>query len=197
MMHAEHFTCMGLLFWLQRASLLIAVLVASVVLGGRPALADGMPTEQERERIEINFLSMTIDHHEGAIQMARLAEKHATHAQLKSLASKIVKDQLQQQQQMQQWLKEWYNITKEPKLLEDNKPMIERLSGLTGADFEIAFLQEMIKHHRMGIPMMQPEAKNGAHQAARELAQKMIKDQKKEIKKMQKWLKAWYNIDSQ
>jgi uncharacterized protein (DUF305 family) len=95
---------------------------------------------------------------------------------------------------MQQWLKQWYGITKEPMISPESKTVVERLSGLSGADFEITFLREMIKHHQMGIPMMEPAAKYAVHPAAREMAKKMIFDQRNEIRLMQRWLKMWYNV---
>lgn len=165
-----------------------------MMMGGGMPMGGGMtPPEPARDQIEIDFLTMTIDHHEGALQMARLVEQRATHPELKALASKIIKSQTQQQQQMQRWLKEWYDRTKAPMIMEENKAVVDRLSGLRGAEFEIAFLREMIKHHRMGIPMMEPAAKNAAHPDARRLADKMIKDQQAEITQMQQWLKKWYN----
>lgn len=184
-----------LMYRISGIALLFTALLVSMITGISSVQAERIsPSERERERIEISFLTMTIDHHEGAIQMARLVEQRATHTELKTFAAKIIKDQTDQQQQMQQWLKEWYGITKEPKITAEHKAMVDQLTGLTGAEFEKAFLQDMIKHHRMGMPMMRPAARNAAHPQARELAQKMITDQQNEIKQMRRWLKEWYKI---
>lgn len=56
------------------------------------------------------FLSEMIVHHQGAIDMAKLAEKQAKHQEVKDLAQDIVRTQEAEILQMQQWQALWeYN----------------------------------------------------------------------------------------
>lgn len=53
------------------------------------------------------FLDMMIPHHQGAVDMAELAQKHAKHQEIKTLANNIVISQLKEISDMYQWQKAW------------------------------------------------------------------------------------------
>jgi hypothetical protein len=56
------------------------------------------------------FLTMMIPHHQGAIDMAKLAQKNAKHAEIKAMADDIIVAQQREIDQMNGWLKSWgYN----------------------------------------------------------------------------------------
>lgn len=59
-----------------------------------------------------NFLLMMIAHHQGAIDMAKLADKNAKHQEIKDLSKDILSAQSKEIDQMQTWQTEWgYKIT--------------------------------------------------------------------------------------
>ena len=53
------------------------------------------------------FISSMIEHHEGAIDMAKLADKQAKHAEIKQLASDILDAQSREIDMMQAWQTDW------------------------------------------------------------------------------------------
>lgn len=53
------------------------------------------------------FVSEMIDHHQGAIDMAKLAEKNAKHDEVKSLAKDIIAAQTSEITKMKSWELEW------------------------------------------------------------------------------------------
>lgn len=53
------------------------------------------------------FLEMMIPHHEGAIDMAKLAQKNAGHAEIKKMADDIISAQQKEIDQMNSWLTAW------------------------------------------------------------------------------------------
>lgn len=53
------------------------------------------------------FLQEMIVHHQGAIDMARLASTSAKHQEIKELSRQIISAQEQEIQQMEDWLKSW------------------------------------------------------------------------------------------
>ena len=53
------------------------------------------------------FLQMMVPHHQGAIEMAKLADKNAKHAEVKALAKAIIAAQQREIAQMQGWMKAW------------------------------------------------------------------------------------------
>lgn len=53
------------------------------------------------------FIASMIEHHEEAVEMARLAESRAAHAELERLAGGIVEAQESEITQMQRWRQRW------------------------------------------------------------------------------------------
>lgn len=54
-----------------------------------------------------NFVAMMIAHHQGAIDMAKLADKNAKHQEIKDLSKDILSAQSKEIGQMQTWQTEW------------------------------------------------------------------------------------------
>ena len=59
---------------------------------------------------DANFISMMIAHHQGAIDMAKLAEKNAKHQEIKDLSKDVISAQTKEIKNMEQWQQQWgYN----------------------------------------------------------------------------------------
>lgn len=74
-----------------------------------------------------------------------------------------------------------------------NDPMTESLKNLTGQDFEVKFMQEMIVHHQSAIDMAKLVPANTKRPELIKLSQDIISAQTKEITDMTGWLASWYN----
>lgn len=53
------------------------------------------------------FLTEMIDHHQGAINMAKASQKNAKHQEIKNLAQDIISAQTKEIEEMKQWQKDW------------------------------------------------------------------------------------------
>ena len=60
------------------------------------------------------------------------------------------------------------------------------------ADFDRAFIEQMIPHHRMGVMMASMAQSNSQHPQLRELQQAMVRVQSQEIEQMAQWYRSWY-----
>jgi uncharacterized protein (DUF305 family) len=67
------------------------------------------------------------------------------------------------------------------------------LAKLNGKAYDIAWLSQMIEHHRGAVQMSQMCVKSCVDKDVKAAAQKIIDAQDKEIKLMNTWLKSWYN----
>ena len=56
---------------------------------------------------DLEFLRQMIAHHEGAVKMAKDAQKIDSHAEIKELADNIIAAQTDEIRQMREWLAEW------------------------------------------------------------------------------------------
>ena len=95
---------------------------------------------------------------------------------------------------MQSWLEEWYNRSYEPKMKPRDRRMIEHLASHRGSEFEIEFMQMMIRHHRQAIEEAETCERRAYHEPLRELCHDMVHTQSEEIELMQDWLCEWYEI---
>ena len=53
------------------------------------------------------FISSMIEHHQGAIDMAKLAERNAKHDEIKSMSNDIITAQSTEIDMMEKWQTEW------------------------------------------------------------------------------------------
>jgi uncharacterized protein (DUF305 family) len=60
------------------------------------------------DQLDATFMTWMIEHHQGAIDMAALAEERAAHQEVKDLAVSIMTTQAAEIEMMQAWLAEWY-----------------------------------------------------------------------------------------
>lgn len=71
---------------------------------------DDMTTElkgKTGDAFDAAFIAMMIEHHAGAIEMAKLAEDSAKHDEIKQLSKDIISAQDKEISQMAQWQKDW------------------------------------------------------------------------------------------
>ncbi len=59
------------------------------------------------EEFDEAFINMMIIHHQGAINMARLAQNNAKHDEIKGLANDIISSQTKEIEQMKTWQDQW------------------------------------------------------------------------------------------
>lgn len=57
------------------------------------------------------FIDMMVQHHEGAINMAKDALQKAQHPEIKQLAQNVIEAQEKEIHQLKAWRKEWYGST--------------------------------------------------------------------------------------
>ncbi len=152
------------------------------------------------ETYDRNFIANMIAHHQGAVDMAKLALKNAKHQELKDMANDIISAQEGEISQMTAWQKEWgYPSTSADNMMDHSAMgmmdemagMNSALEGKTGDEFDKAFIEQMIMHHQSAIDMAAPGEKNAQHQELKDLTKAVVSAQTQEIKQMKQWQKDW------
>jgi uncharacterized protein (DUF305 family) len=152
--------------------------------------------------LDKHFIEQMIPHHEGAIEMAKLAQERSKRPEILTLAKAIVQSQSQEIVQMQTWYKNWYGI-EVPVNVNAGMGMGRGMmhGGMMGgqtadieslkntANFDEAFLQEMIPHHQMAVMMTQMLLSGTNRPEMKKLGQDIITAQNAEIALMRSWLK--------
>lgn len=143
---------------------------------------------------EIKFMQDMIDHHMMAIMMAQLCLEKAVHTELRALCTEIIAAQRAEIEQMQAWLQAWYGISYEPQMTPGAMQHMEKMAALSPAEFEVAFMEMMIKHHTKAVKKGEQCLDKAYHADLEQLCQDIIAAQTREIALMESWLCAWYGI---
>ncbi|HEU5103254.1 MAG TPA: DUF305 domain-containing protein [Roseiflexaceae bacterium] len=181
----------------QAAMRLLLTLVLALgvfALAAPPAVASAPAPDKSTANFEIDFMQDMIDHHAMAVEMAELCLQKAVHTELRALCQNIIATQTEEIQIMQSWLADWYGITYEPEMTRGDMRKIEKLASLSGSEFEIAFMEMMIKHHTQAIQEAEKCVDRAYHPELVNLCENIIATQSAEIEQMQTWLCAWYAI---
>lgn len=175
---------------------------------GMPGHGGGMggPGQMGMGYSDQHFIVMMIPHHDGAIAMADLALTRAKRPEIKELARSIKASQTSENAQMRTWYRQWYGGDvptwtgagamgrgRGRGMGEMGSGMGTSLAALKNtADFDRAFIEQMIPHHLMGVMMASMAQNNSQHPQLRALQQAMVKDQSREIEQMTQWYRNWY-----
>jgi len=134
-----------------------------------------------------HFIVMMIPHHDGAIAMADLALTRARRPEIKALARSIKASQTQENAQMRTWYRKWFGgdvpswttggaMGMGGMGMGMGMGMGTSLAALkNAADFDRAFIEQMIPHHRMGVMMALMAQTHSQHPELRQLQQAMVR----------------------
>ena len=159
-----------------------------------------------------DFIDMMVPHHEGALEMARIAQARAERAEIKNLARQILQGQQDEITQMRAWRQAWFGSSETPPMT--TMPMLQTDTSMAGmghtmdmsADverlrsapepFDRAFLDAMIPHHQSAIDAARLARKQAVHLELQDLALGILEGQQLEVGEMMQWRQAWTFGDS-
>ncbi|HLI27954.1 MAG TPA: DUF305 domain-containing protein [Chloroflexota bacterium] len=169
-----------------------------------PVIASGAAPAQVP--FDQQFIDMMVPHHQGAVEMARIALQRASRPEIRQLADDIARSQSAEIDQLRAWRQAWFGSPDTPPL--SQMPM---LAGATGGaemvhdmsaeveqlraapePFELAFIDLMIPHHQSAIEAARLALERAEHEELRALAQAIIAAQQREIDQLRAWRAAWF-----
>ncbi len=192
----------------------LGALVASalIAIGGAGAVILGLGGNEypTAESVDAGFARDMSVHHRQAVLMAGLARDRTTDPQIAVIAYDIETVQLNQVGQLQGWLSLWglSQSTGEPMswmgemggmdITGSGGRMpgmataeeLDELRAAEGNDFDVLFLQLMIRHHQGGTGMADYAAEHGDVDALRTLARSIAETQGAEIETLTDMLTA-------
>ncbi|MEK7581283.1 MAG: DUF305 domain-containing protein [Patescibacteria group bacterium] len=164
----------------------------------------GMMGSSVTSNIDRHFIAQMIPHHEGAIEMAKLAQERSSRPEIKTLADNIIQSQTEEIEKMKKWYKTWYG-TAVPENSNSGMGMGRGMmrGGMMGGetdiealknapDFDKSFIEEMIPHHQMALMMVNMLLQGTEREEMKTLGQAMIDAQSREIDQMRSWYRSWY-----
>lgn len=162
----------------------------------RPEMAQMMQQMRQMQstQFEQNFLQNMIRHHQGALAMSRLAIAKATHPELRRFAQRTINNQGREEQEFASWLKNRYKASFSKQPMPVDVQMSANLNTLSGRDFEIQFLKDMIVHHTEAVQMSRDAEQKAVNPDVKAAATEIAKNQSAEIDQLKSWASSWYGL---
>ncbi len=162
------------------------------------ALLSACGGKSDHNDADISFASGMVPHHEQAVVMADQALKTSKNDVVRALATNIKAAQDPEITKMKSWLDDWDShgsmdhgdmgsMGHGEGMMSDDE--MKSLDSATGAAFDTAWLNLMIKHHEGAVAMSKTELKDGTSAKAKKLARQIITSQNGEIANMKELLK--------
>jgi uncharacterized protein (DUF305 family) len=152
-----------------------------------------MPNGEYSDRA---FIDAMVSHHEGAVEMARVALERAEHPEIRSLAEDIVSSQEREIELLGEIREREYGSAESTMEMNEQDMQAMGMSDpeeLAQADpFDKAFIDEMIPHHESAIAMAEVARRETDNPQIREIADDIVTAQEREIEQMEQWREEWY-----
>lgn len=163
---------------------------------GPDSMASGMVMENGRYSDE-RFIDAMVPHHQGAVEMARVALENAEHEQIKQLSRNIISTQQAEIEELKSIKKEEFGTSRvpmemSPQQMQSMGMMMNPQELANREPFDRAFVDAMIPHHQSAIEMAQIASEKSKNPEIKELAENIVSAQKKEIEQMKQWRREWY-----
>jgi uncharacterized protein (DUF305 family) len=146
------------------------------------------------------FATAMIPHHRSAVEMAMIAQRKSTRAEIKELAAAIIStqnDEIDQLETIDQRLEDAgvekgdLGVAEHEMGIEDDASMLE-----AARHFNREFIDTMIAHHQGAIRMARAQLNSGQNAELTELAQTIVDTQAREIDQMNTWRVEWFGAIS-
>jgi uncharacterized protein (DUF305 family) len=162
--------------------------------------SDGMARQmvmQNGKYSDKAFINAMVPHHQGAIEMARVALENAEHEEIQEVSRNIVSTQQSEIEELKSINQEAFGTSNVPMemSMEQMRGMGMMMDPQSLADenpFDEAFIDAMIPHHQSAIGMAGVANEKSKNPRIKELAQNITSAQKREIEQMRGWRREWY-----
>lgn len=175
--------------WLAQFALLLSL----SLVGGASHAAVPAP-DTATAKYESRFMEEMIHHHMMAVHMSKMCLMKASNSDLQALCLQMQTAQQQEIMTMEQWLAAWYVAPGAHKMNPGHHHRMQKLAELAGAEFEIEFMQQMIRHHRTAVVKSSQCVERAYHADLQDLCANIVRTQLAEIEQMQAWLCSWYGL---
>jgi len=172
----------------------------SMQMGGMGMTAMTELNKLSGRDFDIAYMSMMIEHHKGAVEMAQAALKASKDGRIRQAAREIVTVQNREIAQLTGWLRSWYAVPPSQRYMAmmraDMRPMMDTaMQGMTpmagmAVQVDRSFLKGMIPHHQEAVDMSEACLQKATKAELQRFCRGVIGLQKAEIAQYQAWLKT-------
>ncbi len=143
------------------------------------------------------FIDAMSPHHQGAVDMARVALANAEHPEIRQLAGNIISSQEAEIEELRSIKEEQFG---DPEVPAEMSPEEMRMMGMmedpgeleNQEPFDQAFIDAMIPHHEAAIEMAETANEETGNPRIQDLTRRIVEAQESEIEQMTGWREEWY-----
>lgn len=138
-----------------------------------PALSPTSPSPTVARQDDRTFVMNTAQNGIAEVALTRMASQKAQNAEVKRLAQRLLADHTKVNNELKP-IASTKNITLPTNVKPEHKEISDRLSKLTGAEFDREFLSVMVQSHEKSITAFQAEANSGTDPEIKAFATKTL-----------------------
>jgi len=120
------------------------------------------------------------------VRLGKMAQKKAQNQKVKDLGEKLATDHSKANDELAAAARKDGIHTAETKLDPKQKGEIDRLGGMSGKDFDAAYLRTMLRDHQETVQKFQEEANSGESEHVKQFASKTLPTLEKHLAMVQK-----------
>lgn len=117
-----------------------------------------------------DFVHSALEGSMAEVQMGQLAAQKASSDDVKQFGQKMVQDHTQMTDQMKQ-VAQQLGVSEPKGLSKKDKTEVAKLSGLSGPEFDKAYIAAMVKDHKKDLSDFRAEAQNTQNPAVKQVAE--------------------------
>jgi uncharacterized protein (DUF305 family) len=143
------------------------------------------------------FIDAMAPHHQGAVDIARVALVNAEHPEIRQLAENVISSQEAEIEELRSIKEEQFG---DPEISAEMSLEEMQMMGAMEDPGELekeepldrAFIDAMIPHHESAIEMAEIENEETSNPRIKDLTRRVTEAQEAEIKQMTTWREEWY-----
>ena len=156
-------------------------------------MMDEMAAMEMTHDPDVDFATMMVMHHQGAIAMANLELQEGNNAEMKSMAQAIIAEQQQEIQELQAILAGMVVDDMDMEFMQEQMMGMDRMDAMADqqmitGDIDNDFASLMIIHHQAAIDSASSYLHHGGNPELLEMANMIIEAQSTEIIELSNWL---------
>jgi len=119
------------------------------------------------------FITKAAEGGMAEVEMGQLAVQHASSEKVKAFGQRMIDDHSKANDELKK-IASQKGVTLPSTIDAKSKAAIDRLSKLNGAEFDRAYMQEMVKDHHEDVAEFQKEAQSGDDADVKDFASKTV-----------------------
>lgn len=178
-----------------------AIAIALVAAFGIPATAHAQDTttkpsataqESKVDRDTKQFFEKAAQGGMAEVELGKLATDKAASSEVRQFGEMMVKDHGKANEQLMK-IASQHGITPPSKLEGKHKKTEDKLSKLSGPQFDRAYMDHMVKDHKEDIELFEKQAKNGKNADVKQFAEQTLPTLREHLKQAQQIQKTLQN----